>query len=381
MPLSENELHPSFFALVPGSPSVQIWTRIDQSHHSSYALSVGPLLTRIRSTSPKSWTCEDAHAFFRYHGNPVEKNTSLCDTRNSPAFQDTIFWSITDNEILWANGKPMEHHATICDLKISAERGCHLCPLFVGAMQREKGMASPNGERSRLWTSAIREAIDYEYIKRDNHDYRPLRLHDGDFWQVPRPDNFLAEIDVCRVKATKQHAVSRENSVRCPAAAEQVSLESSRLRWSLYTGSDAAIDLISAWLRQCTNGHEICQKNFSDHVPSRLLDLDGGLDAADIRLVLANGIGAQPYVTLSYTWGTSTSVSLIEDLIEAFQTSIPVMTLPKTIQCHQSVQNAASANFVGGCIMHHSKQQPRLCPRSVSDGIDICQLSAHNCGV
>lgn len=371
MPLSENELHPSFFALVPGSPSVQIWTRIDQSHHSSYALSVGPLLTRIRSTSPKSWTCEDAHAFFRYHGIPVEKNTSLCDTRNSPAFQDAIFWSVTDNEILWANGKPMEHHASICDLKISAERGCHLCPLFVGAMQREKGMASPNGERSRLWTSAIREAIDYEYMKRDNHDYRPLRLHDGDFLQTPRSVNLLAEIDFYRVKATKQHAVSRENPVRCSAAAEQVSLESSRLRWSLYTISNAAIDLMSAWLRQC----------ISDHSPSRLLDLDRGLDAADIRLVLASDIGAQPYVTLSYTWGTSTSVSLIEDLIEAFQTSIPVRRFQKRSEMPSECAECCKCDLCGWTHYASFKTPAETCPRSVSDGIDLCQLSAHNCGV
>jgi hypothetical protein len=102
--------------------------------------------------------------------------------------------------------------------------------------------------------------------------------------------------------------------------------------WSLYTGSDAAIDLVSAWLRQCTNSHEICRKSFSDHVPTRLLDLDGGLDAADIRLVLTSDIGTQRYVTLGYTWGTSTSVSLTEDSIESFQTGIPVATLPKTIR-------------------------------------------------
>ena len=180
LPLSEHELHPSFFALVPGSPSVQIWTRIDQSRHSSSVISAGPLLTRTRSTPLESWTCEDAHAFFRYHGIPVEKNTSLCDTRNNPACQDIVFRPITDNEIFWASREPMEHHASICDLKESAERGCHLCPLFVGAMRREKGLASPNGERSRLWISAIREAIDYEYMKRDDHDHRSLRLHDGD---------------------------------------------------------------------------------------------------------------------------------------------------------------------------------------------------------
>lgn len=226
-------------------------------------------------------------------------------------------------------------------------------------MRREKGPASPNGERSRLWISAIREAIDYEYMKWDDHDYRPLRLHDGDFWQTPRSDNFLAEIAVYRVKATKQHAVSRENSVRCPAAAEQVSHESSRLRWSLYTVSDAAIDLISAWLQQCTNGHEICQKNFSDHVPSRLLDPDGGLDAADIRLVLASDIGAQPYVTLSYTWGTSTTVSLTEDLIEAFQTSIPVMTLPKPIRDAIKVCRMLQVRFLwvdALCIIQNSSR-------------------------
>lgn len=52
LPLSEHELYPSFFALAPGSPSLQAWTRIDQSRHSSYVTSAGPLLTRIRLQYP-----------------------------------------------------------------------------------------------------------------------------------------------------------------------------------------------------------------------------------------------------------------------------------------------------------------------------------------
>jgi hypothetical protein len=129
--------------------------------------------------------------------------------------------------------------------------------------------------------------------------------------------------------------------------------------WSLYTGSDAAIDLVSAWLRQCTNSHEICRKSFSDHVPTRLLDLDGGLDAADIRLVLTSDIGTQRYVTLGYTWGTSTSVSLTEDSIESFQTGIPVATLPKTIRDAIRVCRMLQVRFLwvdALCIIQNNSQ-------------------------
>jgi hypothetical protein len=38
----------------------------------------------------------------------------------------------------------MEHHASISDLEQSAESGCHLCSLFVGAMRREEGFVSWN---------------------------------------------------------------------------------------------------------------------------------------------------------------------------------------------------------------------------------------------
>jgi hypothetical protein len=85
-------------------------------------------------------------------------------------------------------------------------------------------------------------------MKRDDHplhDYWPLRLHDSEFWHSSRSDSFLAGIAIHRLSASKQRGVLWRYSVRRPAAAKQISLESSRFRWSLYTGSDAAIDLMS----------------------------------------------------------------------------------------------------------------------------------------
>ncbi|OAG13178.1 HET-domain-containing protein, partial [Paraphaeosphaeria sporulosa] len=90
--------------------------------------------------------------------------------------------------------------------------------------------------------------------------------------------------------------------------------------------------MIRYWLQQCVDNHIECGRGLDNVKPTRLLDLAAPLGDQDIRLVLTEDIGEQPYATLSYRWGTVSGVNLMKSNYETFRTRIVLGTLPRSVQ-------------------------------------------------
>ena len=284
-------------------------------------------------TPSQSRAREDTHALLEYHHIPMNQDSMISDPRKPMRFRRAFQDPFADCEMFWASTKPMEHHASVTNLRKSAERGCHLCSLFVGSIDRSKQSKCSHQTGTQLWVSSPRKPKPSRSYKNKDHDNRPLFLHDYYPCDTTVSSEPLARVQIyyCS-KIPTYRGRSLEKWKRRFTAASEVSLESSRFRWSLNSGSDASCKLIAAWLKQCMRSHESCSSNFSGHLPSRLLDLHADLSLGNIRLVSTSDIGTHQYATLSYSWGDGTSVVLTDNTLTAFQDRIMINTLPKTIQ-------------------------------------------------
>jgi hypothetical protein len=103
--------------------------------------------------------------------------------------------------------------------------------------------------------------------------------------------------------------------------------------------ADQSIMAISTWLRDCENGHTMCQK-LSTKMPGRLLEIATHNSQRSLRLLDTRNLGSVPYVALSYCWGGEQSVTCTTGTLPQFLTDISVSCLPPTIQdavtvCHK----------------------------------------------
>ena len=79
----------------------------------------------------------------------------------------------------------------------------------------------------------------------------------------------------------------------------------------------------------CTNGHETCNKDQGNTLPTRLMSVAGD----ELKLVTTAGWQTKPrYSTLSHCWGNETFLKLTKENYEAFHTVIPDQELPKTFK-------------------------------------------------
>ncbi|KAK4451019.1 heterokaryon incompatibility protein-domain-containing protein [Podospora aff. communis PSN243] len=99
-------------------------------------------------------------------------------------------------------------------------------------------------------------------------------------------------------------------------------------------GSDSTenLDVAMAWIQICDETHDCLrqQSDGSGFSPTRLLDV-GSTEDSVVKLVTSPP-AHERYVTLSYCWGTGTSVRLLSHKIEGFQRGIHVESLPRTLQ-------------------------------------------------
>jgi hypothetical protein len=94
----------------------------------------------------------------------------------------------------------------------------------------------------------------------------------------------------------------------------------------------AVFDAVKASLETCLSDHHQCQKPNPNQLPTRVLLLDG--DDPDRVFVHGCTPGEQgQYVALSYCWGKTAQVKLLETNLGDFtKKGIEIGTLPKTIQ-------------------------------------------------
>ncbi|KAJ4987603.1 hypothetical protein SVAN01_06916 [Stagonosporopsis vannaccii] len=281
---------------------------------------------------PSCWTGEDAQAFQRTYDVKIDPGTPTVDFTSTHTRASGRQSGVSKLDLFWASREPIKHHASITDLRESAQHGCHFCSLCVGSLDRSDYLVPPSHMGKQLWISLrpLLNPLPSKIVHRSLQYEQTLLLHD----RHPRNPAaaVLARVGICfRSKIVKQSDMWRRVWERHLTAYKEVSFESADFRWSLHSGSDAAMILIKAWLQQCIGRHEPCNVDLGGYRPSRLLDLEANLNA-DIRLVLTSDTGVQPYATLSYSWGDSASVLLTEDSIEAFQAHIDIGTLPRTIR-------------------------------------------------
>jgi hypothetical protein len=190
-------------------------------------------------------------------------------------------------------------YPTFEDLCKSAETGCHLCSLL--ACPDPQAKSNPPSDCKNIYTISV---------------YRQ-QSYDG-------PGKI--EIQVMQYER-KTILLSYDY----PKAKLQGSLRYRR------TDTEQVFSLARDWLKQCQTCHSECQnvsrvKNF---VPARLLDISTGLEGTvtSIRLLATSTTSKNDqkvaYLALSHCWGGIETTTLKMSTLAAFQTSIPLSSLPK----------------------------------------------------
>lgn len=109
------------------------------------------------------------------------------------------------------------------------------------------------------------------------------------------------------------------------------------------TGSSDALDLASAWLGNCLEAHDECNRvslGANGKLPTRLVELNEVDEQLVARLIItpvSANLAHIQYCTLSHVWaatvrGSGRTVQLLPDNIEQLQRCIPVGELPRTFQ-------------------------------------------------
>ncbi|KAM0432633.1 hypothetical protein ACHAQK_009482 [Fusarium lateritium] len=97
-------------------------------------------------------------------------------------------------------------------------------------------------------------------------------------------------------------------------------------------GSENTLSVVSGWVKNCVDDHERCRPPHTS-LPSRILDLNAFNDLNDIRLWETHGAdNYEPYVTLSYCWGSDASVHVktTHSTLPGHLEKISVQNLPQT---------------------------------------------------
>ncbi|SPJ79275.1 related to tol protein [Fusarium torulosum] len=99
-------------------------------------------------------------------------------------------------------------------------------------------------------------------------------------------------------------------------------------------GSKNTLSVVSGWVKHCVDEHERCRPPHTP-LPTRILDLNAFNNPDNIRLWETNGAANyEPYVTLSYCWGSDASVHVrtTHSTLSGHLESISVQNLPQTYQ-------------------------------------------------
>ena len=118
------------------------------------------------------------------------------------------------------------------------------------------------------------------------------------------------------------------------------------------------VPIVLNWLRDCFDSHFLCPRKSFPRLPTRILDVQPGSDAARIRLHLSKGEEQEDYFILSYRWGGPQRCMLNTLSLEDFKNGIVIADLPKTIADTIEVTRALRCRYLwvdALCILQDSE--------------------------
>ncbi|OBT66986.1 hypothetical protein VE03_04182 [Pseudogymnoascus sp. 23342-1-I1] len=116
--------------------------------------------------------------------------------------------------------------------------------------------------------------------------------------------------------------------------APEVSVESCFLPESADCYDDPldVLNIMSKWLSNCTENHDLCKGNGDGTLPTRLIKING----ESLSLILTSECLNRPrYATLSHSWGPSGAdnvITLTSEDLDTYMEALPVERFPKTFK-------------------------------------------------
>lgn len=117
------------------------------------------------------------------------------------------------------------------------------------------------------------------------------------------------------------------------------------------TDSSSNINLAKKWIKDCIEGHSVCQNssNVRDtwH-PSRLLNISIVGAGSKICLLVTDKQQSTygPYMTLSHCWGSAEFPKLLKENLDVFHAGISILDLPKTFQDAIQITRALGVKYL-----------------------------------
>ncbi|KAH7133708.1 hypothetical protein EDB81DRAFT_887521 [Dactylonectria macrodidyma] len=105
---------------------------------------------------------------------------------------------------------------------------------------------------------------------------------------------------------------------------------------AFHLGDAQSIRTMKRWIKTCCDTHDECRKPEPDFMPTRLLELHRKEGKVQARLVEGSFNPQQPYVALSYCWGTIRSephfLKTTKDTLEQHRQALPLDKMPLGIR-------------------------------------------------
>ena len=103
--------------------------------------------------------------------------------------------------------------------------------------------------------------------------------------------------------------------------------------------SKEALDTVRSWIKDCRENHEECGYNHSGsqphqgrEFPTRLLDVQSGLNGNHHCILIDGSDALGDYITLSYCWGYNQSLRTMTSNLGQHKGGIDLSNMPKTLQ-------------------------------------------------
>ncbi|MCJ1314225.1 hypothetical protein MMC25_007905 [Agyrium rufum] len=127
-----------------------------------------------------------------------------------------------------------------------------------------------------------------------------------------------------------------------------------------------AVDLLhelKSMIEQCKSHHTSCGSSETTRLPVRVIDVNVSTNLGDVKVVENVDRPHGDYVALSYVWGTSSTLRLLQDTKDSLMTRIPFDTLPQTIQDAVEVTRSLGVQYLwvdALCILQDSGEDKEL---------------------
>ncbi|KAH7070493.1 heterokaryon incompatibility protein-domain-containing protein [Paraphoma chrysanthemicola] len=243
-----------------------------------------------------------------------------------------------------SDGPHLSYHVRPAEVRQSADSGCHLCSLLLGALEDTNECVSYMTEKNIVLTASACRNTRYTGCQNIWINF------EAEMKETQHNEEFMLLLH------RHQHGEigCREGHNERPNHCIE-----SRSKWCMSTESPLIFGVLRTWLRQCVDQHETCRRSLSKKMPTRLLDLQAFSDSTDIRLIHSAYTRANDYATLSYRWGGTNSFVLNIKNRARFEWRISVRDLPRTVREAIEVCRKLSVRYLwidALCILQDSNE-------------------------